>query len=327
MSKQANRTLIGAFVVGAVLLLIAAIVVFGSGQIFSKTQEVVMYFDGSVKGLNIGAPLVFRGVSIGSVTDIILRYDPERVAVEIPVIGELDLDRFQRTDGGEKAKSEEAIRAQTKKLVDRGLRAQLQIQSFVTGQLMIAFDFYPDEPARFRGKDTEYPEIPTIPSPLQAISETIERLPIEQLVVNLTSALQGIDAAMNSPELTGTLREMYAAVKEIQVLVGRFNSRFDVMANNVEGTLTETRTLVDNMDNRVSELTASAKVTAEAASAALVQLEKTLKGMDLTYGERSALQYEARSTLIELRSAARSLRDLAEYLEQHPESLLRGSTE
>src|SRR5512135_2362494 len=137
MSKKASKTLIGAFVLGAVVLIVAGVVVFGGGKFFKKTIKYVMFFDGSVKGLQVGAPVTFRGVKIGEVTDMVLRFDPSNLAVMIPVYVEIDPEKFLGSDTLKKAKPGQYYRA----LLDKGLKARLELQSFVTGLLMIGVDF------------------------------------------------------------------------------------------------------------------------------------------------------------------------------------------
>lgn len=137
MSKEANKTLIGAFVVGAVFLLVAAVLIFGSGKFFRKTYKAVMFFEGSIKGLNVGSPVMFRGVKVGTVTDINLILYAKDLSMRTTVIAEFDPERWTLV-GGERG---DVKRLQL--VIDRGLRAQLQMQSFVTGQLMIALDFFP----------------------------------------------------------------------------------------------------------------------------------------------------------------------------------------
>ena len=161
MAKQANRMMIGGFVVLAVIIMAASLVVFGSGKFFQKTVKCVMYFDESVKGLSVGAPVLFQGVQIGSVTSIVLQVDPGKMQTQIPVIIEYEPEKFQV------AASREMLRDPRKnipKLIEKGLRAQLGMQSFITGQLVIELDFYPDTPAssqEHRAKD--YIEIPNHP--------------------------------------------------------------------------------------------------------------------------------------------------------------------
>ncbi len=136
MSKKVNKTAIGLFVIGGLILLMVGIVVFGSGLLFKRTIKFVLYFDGSVKGLSIGAPVMFRGVSIGAVKDISLIYDSKTGTIMLPVIVEIEQGRIKGAPsfgdfGGDK------------KMIELGLRGKLEIYSFLTSQLMISFDFYP----------------------------------------------------------------------------------------------------------------------------------------------------------------------------------------
>ena len=144
MSKQANKTVIGIFVVVAIALVVAAVLILGSGKFFKQTLKAVCYFEGSVGGLNIGAPVVFRGVRIGSVTDVILRFDTKKLVFVIPVYIEIEPDKFSVIGVRPKQLGENL-----KTFIDRGLRASLETQSIVTGQMQVGLDFKPDKPAKF----------------------------------------------------------------------------------------------------------------------------------------------------------------------------------
>jgi paraquat-inducible protein B len=134
MSKQANKTLIGAFVVGAIALVVAGIIIFGSGDFFAERPKFVMFFEGSVNGLNVGAPVTFRGVKIGTVTEVNLYFNPQDMSLKIPVYVEFDPKSMVLEKGSwQKSERYEYI----KQFIDRGLRAKLQLQSMVTGLLMI----------------------------------------------------------------------------------------------------------------------------------------------------------------------------------------------
>jgi paraquat-inducible protein B len=217
MSKKANKTVIGIFVVGALVLLMIAIVVFGSGELFKKTNKFVLYFDGSVKGLAIGAPVMFRGVSIGTVKDISLIYDSKAGTITLPVIVEIEQGRIKGTPsfgdlGGDK------------RMIALGLRGNLEVQSFLTGQLMISFDFYPDKPAKLRGIVNQYPELPTLPTSPD-IFEIMNEIPIKEIAKNLESATQGINKLANSSaiprslyDLQNTLLETKEAMHSVSLL-------------------------------------------------------------------------------------------------------------
>ena len=178
MSKPVSKTLIGVFVVGALALAVAAVMVFGSGKFLAKTIPAVMYFEGSVKGLSVGAPVVFRGVRVGSVTNVELIFDPKKLTFLIPVYIEIDPSKVKTT-----AKVKGNLEY-LQPLVERGLRAQLESQSFVTGQLMINIDFFPDTLPGLVGLDPRYAEIPTIASTLDQLSKDIQNLPWKDLFDN-----------------------------------------------------------------------------------------------------------------------------------------------
>ena len=206
MSKKANKTMIGLFVVGALVLLIIGIVVFGSGTLFKRTNKFVLYFDGSVKGLSIGAPVTFRGVSIGTVKDISLIYDSKAGTIMLPVIVEIEQGRIKGAPsfgelGGDK------------KLIALGLRGKLEVQSFLTGQLMVSFDFYPDKPAQLRGILKQYPELPTLPTSPD-IFELMNEMPIKEIAKNIEAATKGIDRLVNSSDLQRSIYELRDTLHE-----------------------------------------------------------------------------------------------------------------
>lgn len=213
MSKKASSTIIGAFVLGAVVLVIAGVVIFGSGTLFSKTQKNVLFFQGSVRGLTVGAPVLFRGVKVGQVTSMQVKFYEREVNILIPVFIEVDT-RSVILVNGEPPKD-------LQPLIKKGLRAQLQLQSFVTGQLVVDLDFYPDKPARFIGTERRYEEIPTIPAPIEELTKTISELPVKEVLVQLNSTLASIERLTNSPSIQRTLNSLSQVIKKIDGFVGR----------------------------------------------------------------------------------------------------------
>jgi paraquat-inducible protein B len=321
MGKQANKTLIGVFVVGAISLLVAAVLVLGGGRLFRKTFKVVMFFEGSIKGLNIGSPVMFRGVKIGSVTDINLILSTKDLSLRIPVVAELDLERWVLT-GGERRDPR-----RLKQLIDRGLRAQLQTQSFVTGQLLIALDFFPDKPARYDGTVKEYPEIPTMPTTLEALSKTLEELPLKEIVTKLELAIDGIQKLVNSPETRESLESLNHTLKNTQKVVQHIDEQVEPLmmslaktSETAQETLTQAKSSMSAIEGNIKDLAATTKETLKTTQDALKQAERTLG----TYSEDSPASYELNRTLKEMSAAARSLKLLSDYLERHPEALLRG---
>jgi len=195
MSRKANKTVVGIFVVVALALLIAGISVFGSGMLFKKTDKYVLFFDGSVKGLSAGAPVVFRGVKIGYVKEVDLLFDKDNRAIYIPVIIEVELSRVKGTPKG-------MGHPDYNRLIKDGLRAQLDMLSYVTGQLIVSFDFYPDTSVNLLGIIKDYPELPTIPMKPD-IFQLTEKLPVKDIAENLKGTTAGLNKLVNSEGFRG----------------------------------------------------------------------------------------------------------------------------
>lgn len=213
MSKKANKTAIGMFVVGAVALLIIAILAFGSGMLFKQSDKYILFFDGSVKGLSAGAPVIFRGVKIGTVKDISLIYDAKTQGVLIPVIIDVELSRVRGVP-------EKVGYPDYMMLVEQGLRARLEIQNFITGQLMLAFDFYPDKPAQLRGIVQGYPELPALPASPD-IFEVMQELPIKEISSDLRSTVAGLNKLVNEGffGVRNALKEITQAARSLRLFV------------------------------------------------------------------------------------------------------------
>lgn len=303
MSKPANKTMIGIFVVVAIGLVVAGILILGSGKFFTDKPKFVMYFDGSVKGLAIGSPVVFRGVKVGAVTEIGMLFSRKDLSVLIPVyveLGEADVTMMDDSSPSAKKRDRKKILYEyLDALVKRGIRAQLEMQSFVTGQLQIALDFYPDKPARFVGGTSKYPEVPTIPTQLQELTKRVEQLPIEEIGRKLQSTLDGIDKMVNSPETARMVKSIGQAADE-------------------------TRTLIRDMDRQIEPLIASIKKTSDEAGTTLKKIRIVAGAFENTAGEDSVVVHKLNKTLDELERASRSLRLLADTVEQQPESLIFG---
>ncbi len=343
MSHKANKTLIGVFVVGAVALAVISILILGSGRFFTERLTYVCYFQGSVKGLNVGAPVLFRGVPVGTISEISIQSDPETLSIEIPVFIELELKRFGRTGPSKDP------RANLERLIKAGLRARLELQSLVTGQLMIELDFHPETPVKLVGNDTGYPEIPTIQSGMQELAKTIEKLPLDQLANKLTEAIAGIERTVNSPEIKEIIVTLNETLRDLQKMVRNLDSRIEPLASSLEGTiedygklardvdakveplssgvdkvLKDTQNLVQDVGGQIVPLASSIKKTVQLTDTALAQARQTLKTIEGVTGRDSPVVYELTNTLKELAAAASSIRNWAGYLERHPEALIRG---
>jgi len=318
MGSKANPAAIGAFVVGAVALAIIGLVVFGSGKLFRQTTAFVCFFTGDVNGLSVGAPVLFKGVRIGSVVAIRIRLgnetgpvNAEVVAqgIRIPVVIEIDHNQFG-AQGATAGLDEKSI----SHLIDLGLRAQLIAQSLVTGLLAVQLDFHPDTPVTFMlPRDAKPQEIPTIPTQLEQVQSAaqnilrkIEDMKIDGLVQSATAAADSFRVLVQSPGLQQTITDLPATMTNV---------------NDTIRTVREATTRIERgMDPVFKNLGATATVTTET----LDQARATLARLDRMVDPTAPVVVELLATLDEFRSAARSVRLLADFLERNPSAIVRG---
>lgn len=332
MSKKANPAVVGSFVIGAVILAIAAIFVFGSGRLFKKTDTHVAFFDSSLKGLDVGAPVTFRGVRIGSVTSIMSVYDFDSDTIYFPVIFEIDGDHFLNV--GDEEKSEFAMKddeASMQHLFKRGMRAKLEMRSFVTGQINIDIDMYPDTEIKLAGHGypKKYIEFPTIPSDVQRIMQNIqafmkklEGLPIDDIVKELRSAIKGIDDLVNSPELKDAVAGLDKLVNssDLEASITSLHRALD----SFDAAMGSTRRVMDKVEGEIGPTVAQLRESASRIGDVLDQTQGLLNELHLAIGEDSDLRVHTTTAMSELAKAARSLRVLSDYLQTRPEALIRG---
>lgn len=313
MAHKANPRAIGAFVVGAVVLLVAAVAILGSGDLFKKTWNMISYFEGSVAGLGVGSPVKIRGVQIGQVREVRLGVPGGVVQTaddfRIPVIYEIDQSLLVK-HGARRRLSEATLDS----LVDAGLRATLQLESFVTGRKYIELDFLPESEADYKGgPDLPYTEIPTTDTGLDKLQasirhlvEAVSRLPVDSLFIALTGTARSAEALLSDPELARAIDELPRTLASISAAAAG------------------ARRLAAGVDSSVGPIQEELVVTAREATEALIGLQETLEAMRTSVKWDGAIGTALRESMEESAATMRALRALAEMLEQEPESLIRG---
>ena len=347
MASEANKTRIGAFIVGAMVLTVVGIVVFGSGTFFKERQRYVLFFKGGVTGLDLGAPVKLKGVTIGTVKDIRIVFDPDDLSLFNRVIietapGNLIISEKLRDD---QIQTDEEYEALVNRLIDNGLRAKLVLQSFLTGKVFVSLDFFPDTPLNLLGIEEDIQELPTIPSDLEAFAKIFDQINFEELADKLTNIIDGIEEVVTAPEIMETVRSAASTMQSFGRLADNLDTRTDALTVSLDQTLTDARKLLadlepltdefagaavdarrllQNLDKQVEPLVADLEETAAAAQDTLKEAKVLFADLQEITGENSPLLYRADDALSELAAAARALRFLAEFLAQHPESLLHG---
>jgi paraquat-inducible protein B len=303
--KRANPTLVGGFVLGAIVLALVGIAVFGSGRLFRETHPFVLYFTGSVNGLNPGAPVKFKGVEVGSVKRIQVLFEQTAAEVRIPVFIELDADKLARAGVHAEFTPESIHRA-----IDQGLRGRLEPQSLLTGLLFVNLDYMPDAEAHFIGAAGGLPEIPTVPQQIEEATEVVKQI---------VARLGELDLKALVESATGTL-------DALRDLAGSDEARRTVVS--LDETLLSLRELSKTLETTIGPLGKSLKTTADQTQHLEKQLSETLGAVQQLVKPGSPITQQLSTALQDVSAAARSMRQLADSLERNPGAIVRGrSTE
>jgi paraquat-inducible protein B len=337
MSKPVNPYTIGAFLVGSLALLIAAVLIFGGGQFFKKKAEFVIFFDGALNGLNVGAPVKLQGVQIGTVKEISLEFDKQFARLSKPVVVEIEPEALKDASGEpfKAAMTLKQRKQNAKKLIDAGLKAQLQTQSLLTGLLYVEFNFFRDKPLVLTGLNyKDIPELPSVPTTVDEIKSTADemlkkfrQLPIEDIVKDLAVTMKEVREIMTSEELQKNRAALGKTLDETEKLVANLNRNLGPLVNNMNGTVTDTRVLVQDFRrdmqpvlNSTEKALKHATIALETATGVLQESKLTLNSVDALTAPDAPLW----QSLEALRDAAQSTKDLTDYLERHPDSIIYG---
>jgi len=303
VKKRTNPTLIGAFVVGALALTAAAIVLLGSVAWFSKIYKFALFFDDSVDGLVVGAPVKFKGVQVGSVEQIKLAPTGESNDPRIAVIIGLDETRIENLGGSTAGFTPTEVQ----EAVDRGLRATLASQSLLTGLLYVSLNFDTDAapPGKSFG-ESEYPEIPTVPSRVEQVAQTANDIFKKLQALNWQGLFDSISETMD-----GLSR--LVADRETQELTRHLND-----------TLETIQELAQTLDDEIGPLTSEIQSVGKGLRTSLEKIDATVGELQAVVDPESPIFYELSTTLRELEKAARAIRSLSDSIDRNPSQLIFG---
>jgi paraquat-inducible protein B len=321
VSARAHPRAVGAFVLGAVALVLGAVLWLSSGDWFQPVDRFVVIFPGSVRGLNKGAPVTFRGVRTGEVKEVgaVLterKDDPIVIVVTI----EIARNVVSAQEGRRRPFAGLSGAELGRELVARGLRARLMSSSLLTGQKYIDMDFLPQDPPRFVGVEAPYPELPTTPTAMEKLGEKGEQfieklaeLPIDQMLEDGRLALQSLRTILESEDLKGAI----AGAR-------RATSAMPPTLEEARATLAEARKAVDTIAGEVRETASAARDTIRQAREAVERAEGTLARLEETAAGTDEARIAGVQAIEELRQTLRALRNLVDYVQTHPEAVVLG---
>lgn len=337
MSKPVSTMAIGGFVLGGLFLLIAGILWFGGKEYFQPKVHYVVYFDSSLNGLMVGAPVSVQGVQVGTVIQIDIMLDRETLTVLKPVVLELDLATLHDLQGEEVqlAFGRERQGETLRKLIDAGLRARLELQSLLTGRLYVELSFYPDQAAHLVGRDYEgHMEIPSMPTRTDELRNTLEdlvrqyrKIPFDRIMQDVTVTLGNIRDFTSSDDLKAARRELAQTLGDAHLLLEKLNQKIDPVTSRFLSTASEMEGLIKDLRGEMKPLVKNTDSALEAARNALVTADASLQKLQRTLDSAEAFTAPDSSldqVLVELRATSRAVRDLADYLERNPNSVIFG---
>lgn len=328
-----NPRVIGAFVTATIVLIVVMVLYFGTASFLNRSTHCILFFDQSINGLTVGSAVKFRGVPVGQVRRIMIRSEGQSEAsTAIPVIIEINRSRLEKDLG---IPNDVFDSGWMQDSIDRGLVAQLNLESFITGQLFVEFSFEPD-----KMQDTQthldspngLVEIPTLNSSLDQITADVAQIisdvsaldleelneNVNRLLVNAADALEGIDSEGISRSISGTADAV---------------TRF-VESDTFESSLLAARGAFEDVSETAKSFNLSDGPLSETIDAWTVQITETLDALEVLSDDASALlkpgseaRYEFETMLREISRAARSIRLLSEYLERNPNALITGRGE
>ena len=319
MSKKASPVAVGLFLVVGLALGLAGLLLFSSGTFFHPQQKYILYFNVSLKGLDPGAPVKFRGVTIGKVQEVLIRHNQASDDFAMPVIISIDTKLSQ-------TKSDEHLQFGKNRLdilIQHGFRARLDAESLVTGVLYIGMELLPNPPAPvFHQLKPQYDEIPTVPSQVQQLLAKLERLDVDGLSDKLNTLLSRLDANLNQLNIAEINAGLTNLLRAANRLVGTPDLTNSIVA--LKGTLDNAQGLLKRINGRVDPLADSLTNTLFDAQKTLAGVRSGVRNLADLLGPDSALRPDLMQALEELGNASRAVADLAEFVKRNPNTLLTG---
>ena len=319
---RANPTAIGMFLLGALIITVAGTAMLAGNTWFRNRTTFVSYFRESVNGLEAGAPVKFQGAPVGHVTRMVIQIDERDKTFQVPVEYEIDITRLRTQLHTFVDLAQQPV---LERQIADGLRAQLQMESIVTGQLYVELTYRKDAPPPIREpRETLWPEIPTTPSLMAALGTGAGSVVAD--VIKVLYKVNELLAAINMPEINAAIvasahsvqrlveaPELRAALKELPAMTAQLNR-----------TMAHVDTMAATASAAIDPLATELKGATKEMSATLQSLRKTIDDAHGLLSTDAGLGFGLEEALANLKNATNALRLLMTSLERNPDMLLRG---
>lgn len=330
MSKQANPTLIGAFVLGAIALAIVATLLLSRGTWFGEQRRHVLYFEGAAQGLQVGAAVVFLGVKVGTVKEIQLGIDQNKQRFLVPVT--IEIEPHVVRSNGEPVDLRD--RTTLQQLVAKGLRGRLRMRNLLTGQLYVDLDFHPDKPAQYAALDPGLSEIPTIRTTVEELTSTLEGFAADKFLADVAAISGAINNLLSAKATQDLPRRLDATLRHLESLTARLDAQSQPILDEVRNDLAETRKAmaatqaamakVEKAADRVATLAGTDSEMVRNMTRASDDLAKAAASLHGLAAQDSPTVQNMNAALKDIARAAAAVRLLAETLEKQPDAIYRG---
>ncbi|MBU1232552.1 MAG: MCE family protein [Proteobacteria bacterium] len=339
-SKKLQPALIGAFVFLSFFLFTVAILIFGGSKFFDKTDTVIAYFDGSLQGLTVGAPVTYRGVTIGRVKDIKIHIqtdDNQQHQIVIPVLISLIPGKSIISDGSDSS-DENKRNDFLKTMCEQGLRAKLKLQSLVTGKLYIDLAIYANTTPVYHNQDDAYFEIPTLPSEMYQLSQVLENMNLGELYNKTLSTLNAIESlttglaqALHSEQTMDIITKLDTSTTSLDSILSQIDNRISPLLQNMDSSFIHINELAIHADQTITSFDAKMSPFIDDMTTTLSRLDTALQHADqlLDQAEKtiqpsSPLYFRLTEAMRQLEKTANSIQNLSTFLHRNPEALIYG---
>jgi paraquat-inducible protein B len=329
VKTKLSPTVVGVFVIGAIALGVVALLSFGGLHFFSQPQRFVVYFDESVHGLDLGSAVKLRGVRIGHVVDLNVRYDAKSNRSEVAVVCELSRDILTDAHGEPIDVSD---RTALQVLIDRGLRAKLGVVGLATGLLFVELNFVDpaDYPASNPGVAGEkYAVVPAVPSAiseyqasLTMILSNLKKVDFGGLADDVKKLLTAAQKQLDGADVRGLVSQWKDAGAAVKELASSPDAKRAFA--NLNAAITDLRGVLAKIDTQVTPAGENLTATLKEAKAALERFNAAAASAQHFIEAQSWVGDQGVQTLQELGDAAESVRRLADFIERDPNAILVG---
>lgn len=320
MSQPASPLKIGIFVLAGFAIALGGLLVLSSGRLFAHPVLVLVHFNSSVNGLAEGAPVKFKGVPVGQVRKIRIAFDETSIQQSIPVILALDEEKIVSATQRNIDLDDQVF---MQRQVDNGLRASLELDSFISGRLYVQLDYLTNAPQpRSRAPAGPYFEIPSASTGLPEFVQSLTQTDLAGLALDLRTLVRSMNQMISELQVSTIRQELVGTLNTLQQILQ--SSEVTNTLHSLRLTSDEARTFLSNTEPKLENLSTNLASFTRQSTDTLAEFRRSLEAIQAIVGPDSTLLGQVQETFVQLSEASRAVRRLADSLERNPSAILTG---